>query len=49
MKQLLNWAISLFTYSNTSMLESYIIKQNPTSIADVEFWTREFSQQKNTL
>ena len=46
MTQLLNWAKSLFTTSRLSGLERYIAKQQPTSVADVEFYAREYQKRK---
>jgi hypothetical protein len=45
MTQLLNWAKSLFTNANLSDLEKYISRQHPTSVADVEFYTREYQKR----
>jgi hypothetical protein len=45
MTQLLNWFKTVFSTTNYGHdLEKFIINKEPTSVADVEHWTREYDR-----
>ena len=43
-KTLFDWILGLFENQYQSNLENYIIKHNPTSVAEVEHLEREYSK-----
>lgn len=50
MTKLLKRIISLFsTPSQQAQLEKYIISKNPTSAAEVDYWTRRYEANQATL
>ena len=47
MLKLINWFVDLFKNQYQSNLENYILKHNPTSVAEVEHLEREYSKYQS--
>jgi hypothetical protein len=43
--QIIRYILSKLNLDYTSILESYIISRNPSSVAEIEFLTREFERR----